>query len=557
MKKIAIFFTAMALLLTSAAALAQNINVAGTVKDEAGEAVVGAGVVLKGSPSVYAMTDPSGAFRISVPSNGVLEISCLGYQKVDVPVNGRSTIAVVLQQDAQRLDDVVVVAYGTVRREANTGSVVQMKSETLAEAPVTSVDKMLAGKMAGVQLSSYSGQPGSTTTVRIRGISSINAGNEPLWVVDGIPIIADDNRQISSNGVGGGSNTAFLNPNDIESITVLKDAAAASVYGSRAANGVILVTTKSGKAGQARFTARVKFGAQQLFSTIDPTDQTEDLGDDHIKASDYGISNLKILMSHLEEWTSEPGERYDAMENVYLEVIKQYNRYVKHVTPYLGGIRFEEIRQGDQKSTSKHYIPKAQQQRAMKWLLQQARTYDDWLAPITLIGKFEVERDFNTKLREQIVSSMLNAAVLFRVKESGAADKANNYQIDDYLRDVTNAIFIAPQGGKLSDAEQHLQTSAIKLFLNGSGLAATKSSSSSSLSEMATDDCGFCGYTTDFVRLNMGVSALTKDQMGALMTGRLKTVLQKYKTYRNAATGSTRDYYDYMILQMEKALTVK
>ena len=265
MKKVKLFFSVLLLTLPLGILSAQNVAVSGSVTDASnGEAVAGAAIQLKGSASVYALSNSLGGYNISVPSNGTLVVSCLGYESMEIPVNGRAVININLNPDTQRLDDVIVVAYGTVRREANTGAVSSLKTAELAEAPVTSVDKMLAGKMAGVQLSSYSGQPGSTTTIRIRGTSSINASNEPLWVVDGIPIIADDNRAFSSNGVGPGTNTAFLNPNDIESITILKDAAAASVYGSRAANGVVLVTTKSGRAGKAKFTARAKYGVQQL-----------------------------------------------------------------------------------------------------------------------------------------------------------------------------------------------------------------------------------------------------------------------------------------------------
>ena len=265
MKKIRIFFSAVACLLFAFNALAQN-TVTGVVSDFAtGETLAGAAVMVKGTKS-GTVADANGAYSISVanPQSAVLVISFYGYKTQEVSVAGKSIVNVALDVDATVLDDVIVVAYGTVRREAATGSVSAVKGETIAQAPATSVDKMLAGKMAGVQMSSYSGQPGSTTTIRVRGTSSINAGNEPLWVVDGIPIIADDNRAMSNYGVGGGTNTAFLNPNDIESITVLKDAAAASVYGSRAANGVILVTTKSGKSGDARFTARAKYGVQQL-----------------------------------------------------------------------------------------------------------------------------------------------------------------------------------------------------------------------------------------------------------------------------------------------------
>ena len=260
-----LFSLALGLLLTIGSAFAQTTSVSGTVVDENGDPIVSAAIQLKGS-TVYTMTNSVGEFTISAPADGVLAISCLGFNSAEIPVNGRASISVTLTSDAEVLEDVIVVAYGTVRREANTGSVTSLKNEQLAEIPATSVDKMLSGKMAGVSITSGSGQPGSTSTIRVRGTSSINAGNEPLWVVDGIPVMNSDNRQMSNYGVGGGSSSTYLNPNDIESITVLKDAAAASVYGSRAANGVILVTTKSGKNGRAKFTARAKVGAQQLIN---------------------------------------------------------------------------------------------------------------------------------------------------------------------------------------------------------------------------------------------------------------------------------------------------
>ena len=261
-----LFSLALCLLVSIGMAFAQTTKVSGTVLDNSGEPVVNAAVQLKGSTSVYTMTDAVGEFSINVPADATLSVSCLGFVAKEVPVNGRTSLTIKLSPDSELLDDVIVVAYGTVRREANTGSVTSVKSEQLAQVPATSVDKMLSGKMAGVSITSGSGQPGSTSTIRVRGTSSVNAGNEPLWVVDGIPVVSSDTRQFSSYGVGGGSSSTFLNPNDIESITVLKDAAAASVYGSRAANGVILVTTKSGKNGQAKFTARAKFGAQQLIN---------------------------------------------------------------------------------------------------------------------------------------------------------------------------------------------------------------------------------------------------------------------------------------------------
>ena len=263
MRKFKLFLATVAILLAGASAFAQNITVKGVVSDEAGEPVPAAGVLVDGTTK-GTVTGANGEYTISVPSNASLRFSSIGYKDQLIPVNGRAVINVTLSEDATKLEDAVVVAYGTVSKESLTGSVTTLKSDEIASAPVTSVDKMLAGKLAGVSVSQGSGQPGSTSTIRVRGTSSITAGNEPLWVVDGIPMMASDFRQLAAVGVGGGSSSTFLNPNDIESITVLKDAAAASIYGSRAANGVILVTTKSGKSGRARFTARAKYGVQQL-----------------------------------------------------------------------------------------------------------------------------------------------------------------------------------------------------------------------------------------------------------------------------------------------------
>jgi len=260
MKKIRFVLTAM-LLMFSVSVFAQNIKVTGTVTDAStGEAVVGASVFLLNSSSTYAVTDFEGRYEITVPSDGTIQCSFLGYRTLEVKVEGRTNIDISLAPETELLEDVIVVAYGVQKREAKTGSVTSMSGELLSEAPVSSVDKMLAGKMAGVEVTAASGQPGASSQIRIRGTSSINAGNEPLWVVDGIPVMNGDYGYFTNTN----NAMSAVNPNDIESITVLKDAAAASIYGSRAANGVILVTTKGGKSGKAKFTARAKLGASQL-----------------------------------------------------------------------------------------------------------------------------------------------------------------------------------------------------------------------------------------------------------------------------------------------------
>ena len=239
---------------------AQSRTVSGKVLSaEDGQPVIGASILVKGT-TLGTVSDFDGKFSISnIPASAkVLQVSYIGMQAQEVEI--KSVLSIVLSSDTQGLDELVVVGYGTVRREAKTGSITSVSSSQIAEIPGSSVDKMLAGKLAGVSITSQSGQPGSSTSIRIRGTSSVNASNEPLYVVDGIPVMTGDQSSFTntSNAI------AMINPNDIESVTVLKDAAAASVYGSRAANGVILITTKSGKDAKSKLTARAKMGFSQL-----------------------------------------------------------------------------------------------------------------------------------------------------------------------------------------------------------------------------------------------------------------------------------------------------
>ncbi len=263
MKKARLFFTALAALLAGTVASAQVSEVSGTVTDASnGEPVAGAAVQLVGSTTTFALTDAFGGYTINTPKDGVLHITCLGFKDVEIAVSGRAVVDIKLEPDSQMIEETIVVAYGTVKREAVTGSVSSVKGDQLSTAPITSIDKAISGKMAGVQVGSSSGQPGATSSIRIRGYSSINASNSPLWVVDGIPVVSGDVAMYTNTS----NQQAIINPNDVESITILKDAAAAAAYGSRAANGVILVTTKSGKEGKTSFDARAKMGVSWLKS---------------------------------------------------------------------------------------------------------------------------------------------------------------------------------------------------------------------------------------------------------------------------------------------------
>lgn len=266
MKKIKVFFTAIALLLSAIALSAQTISVRGSVVDGAGDPVVGASVVLQGSTTVYALTDAGGNFKLSVPSNGTLIVSCLGYVTQEVKVDNRTSIQVLLAEDSTLLDETIVVAFGTTTKEAFTGSVTVMKSEDIQKRQATNVANTLVGSVPGLQMRGSSGAPGAGAgSMNIRGISSLYSSVEPLIIVDGAPYPAS---------------LSNIPQGDIESITVLKDAASAALYGARGASGVILITTKHARSSEAVVTVDARMGvssrAIQDYDTItDPREYYE------------------------------------------------------------------------------------------------------------------------------------------------------------------------------------------------------------------------------------------------------------------------------------------
>lgn len=241
-------------------AAAQNITVKGTVTDaQTGDPIPGAGVVVSGT-ATGVVTDFDGTYSITVASDGVLIFSSIGYETMQVPVLGKKNLNVELSPSAEFIDETIVVAYGTAKKSSYSGSATMVRSEELAQKPVSSVEQALQGKVAGLQVTTASGQPGAATTFRIRGTGSLNASSDPLYVIDGV---ATTSTSYSKNASDANTTTSILssiNPQDIESITVLKDAAAASLYGSRAANGVVIITTKSGKAGQGHLNFNAAVG---------------------------------------------------------------------------------------------------------------------------------------------------------------------------------------------------------------------------------------------------------------------------------------------------------
>ena len=243
---------------------AQNHTISGTVTDANGAPIAGATVTVKGT-NRGTSTATDGSFSVTAPASAkTLIISAVNFATQEIDIGGKSTVGTIaLKAGATSLNEVVVVAYGTQKKTNVTGSVVQVSGAVLADKPFTSVDKTLQGAVAGVSVSSTSGAPGSATDIRIRGIGSINASADPLWVIDGVvATTGDQSRNTTTANV-----LATLNPDDIESITVLKDAASTAIYGSKAANGVILVSTKKGRAGKTRVLASAEVGSNsQAFS---------------------------------------------------------------------------------------------------------------------------------------------------------------------------------------------------------------------------------------------------------------------------------------------------
>ncbi len=238
-------------------AFAQNRVVTGKVTDSKGAPVPNASVVVKGT-TFGTNTNESGNYSISVsPQASTLVFSSVDMAPMEMSISGRTVVnASLTSSGVNQLTEVVVVAYGTVKKSDLTGSIGVVKAADIENKPFTSVDKALQGGVAGLQSSASSGAPGSAQDIRIRGASSLNAGNAPLWVVDGAILNTGDASRLQTTA----NLLSTLNPNDIESITVLKDASAAALYGSRAANGVIIVTTKKGKAGKTRFRLDAEYG---------------------------------------------------------------------------------------------------------------------------------------------------------------------------------------------------------------------------------------------------------------------------------------------------------
>lgn len=257
----------MFLLFSAALAQAQQATISGVVKDAKSEPMAGVSVAVKGT-SNGTTTDGNGNFTLAASPDAKLVFSFIGYKSTEVAVGNQTTFAITLEEDVAALSELVVIGYGSVKKTDLTSSIASVNQKDLKTLPVAGIDQAMQGRLAGVTVTNNGGQPGGGVSVRVRGITSVN-GNEPLYVIDGVPF-QNPNTSLEMNFLGGGSGQtsqsilATLNPADIESIDVLKDASAQAIYGSRAANGVVLITTKRGKAGEGKITYDGFYGVKRI-----------------------------------------------------------------------------------------------------------------------------------------------------------------------------------------------------------------------------------------------------------------------------------------------------
>lgn len=290
MRYVLLFFAAMISLSVSA----QNVTVKGTVKDNTGETVIGASVVEKGNTTNGAITDLDGNFTLTVPSDATLVFSYIGMKTQEVAVKGRTILNITMDDDSQALEEVVVIGYGSVRRKDLTGSVATVDADVLTAVPVASATEALTGKMAGVQITTTEGSPDAEMKIRVRGGGSITGDNSPLFIVDGFPV-----ESISD-----------IPASEIEDITVLKDASSTAIYGSRGANGVILVTTKSGKEGKVSVSYNAYYSWKKIANTMDVLDPY-----DYAKWQ-YELALLKDDLTSYEQYFGKY-EDMDMYQNIH------------------------------------------------------------------------------------------------------------------------------------------------------------------------------------------------------------------------------------------------
>ena len=314
----------LAAVLLSTAGYAQVKTISGKVSDaDNGELLPGVSVVVKGTTK-GAATNFDGEYKIEVEANQTLIFSYIGYVAQEIVVGSSNVIDVKLAQSIENLQEVMVIGYGTVKKQDATGSVQAVKAEDFNVGAIVTPEELIAGKIAGVQITNGGGSPGEGATIRIRGGSSLSASNDPLIVIDGVPV--------DNDGIAGMKNPlSTIYPGDIESFTVLKDASATAIYGSRASNGVVLITTKKGQKGNP-----MKINYNQYFSVSKPIDQIPVLGAEEYKTlvNDlYGTNSsaVKLLGQENTKWQDQLYQTAVGInQNIIINIVHNVSNHCFH-----------------------------------------------------------------------------------------------------------------------------------------------------------------------------------------------------------------------------------
>lgn len=323
----------------------QNKKIAGIVVDQNGEAVIGANVIQKGTTN-GTITDIDGKFTLEVPAKAVLTVSFIGYQSQDVALKGNETqLTVTLKDDTEVLDEVVVVGYGTMKKRDLSGAVSQIKSDDLMKGNPTDLSQGLAGKVAGVQINAADGAPGGGVSIQVRGTNSFSTSSQPLFIVDGVPFDAGSTPASDANQNNNNTSNplSFINPHDIQSIEVLKDASATAIYGSRGANGVVIITTKRGEAGyeQVEFSSNFSFSRiANKVKVLDAATYASYINEQDLNSYQYdGKPYAQLSYPGMWSYPSLPNGTLDYENGKYLPSPKDYRNPGYYTDEYgnLGG----------------------------------------------------------------------------------------------------------------------------------------------------------------------------------------------------------------------------
>ena len=320
------------------------------------------------------------------------------------------------------------------------------------------------------------------------------------------------------------------------------------------------------KMGDAMYT----FGAQQYPTTIDPTDQTEDLGNDHLRAGDLAIANLRIITQNMLDWLEVEGEDYNDLTTTYSAIVSQYRRHIGHVVPYIGGIEYCDARQGDNNMPYR-YIDKAQQKAALKWLLKQNRSYREWLTPDSLLLQLSLPLDAYQVLHTSMFGRMLSSDVLYRIYEGGKLSPGTHYTVSQFLDDLVAEVFAHTQlNKKLNMVERDMQAAVIKTLIEQCNINKNNAPKNSLAEEYdtffdnaATLPCShaLCQHNDEeegFTRYTLKTPNFSNSEIAPYMLGTLRKIQSLYRTARTTTTDrETLNFYDYQLLLIEKALATK